>query len=86
MPNQTKKTVRRSISLRSDLDQKVKTLAHSGRRSTSRVLEELIEAGISSKEAEKRHFFELADRLTASTDRKEQQQLKEELARLTFGS
>ena len=30
-------------------------------------------------------FFELADRLARSSDAKEQKQLKEELARMTFG-
>ncbi len=46
---------------------------------------ELIETGLESKEAEKRRFFELADQLSASTDPEEQQRIKEELARMTFG-
>ena len=38
-----------------------------------------------AQEREKMRFFDLADRLARSTDRKEQERLKEELARLTFG-
>jgi hypothetical protein len=38
-----------------------------------------------TKEREKKRLFDLADRLAHSTDSKEQQKLKEELARLTFG-
>jgi len=38
-----------------------------------------------TKAREKKRFFDLADRLSRSTDNWEQQQLKEELARLTFG-
>ena len=37
------------------------------------------------KRQEKRRFFELADLLSRSTDAKERQELKEKLARMTFG-
>ena len=86
MSNVSRKTIRRSISLRSEIDHKVKALAKHERRSASRVIEELIETGLESKGAEKRRFFELADRLTITTDPKEQERIKEELADLTFGS
>jgi len=46
---------------------------------------ELIEAGLHSKEAEKQRFFALANRLSESTDSNERQQIKKELARMTFG-
>lgn len=82
----TKKAVRRSISLRPDVDSKIQVLARRGRRSANRVLEELIEVGLESKEAEKRRFFDLAERLTASTDAGERRRIKEELAQMTFGS
>jgi len=49
------------------------------------VLVDLIEAGLESKEAEKKHFFELTEQLTECDDPQEKQKLKEELARLTFG-
>jgi hypothetical protein len=37
------------------------------------------------KEAEKKRFFALANRLTETTDPEERQRLKKELARITFG-
>ena len=46
---------------------------------------DLIETGLEAKERERTAFFELADRLAHSSDRAEQKQLKEELARMTFG-
>jgi Zn-dependent oligopeptidase len=67
------------------MDSKIKSLARRERRSTNRVLADLIEAGLEIKEAEKHRFFELADRLAGSTDVKEKQRLKEELAQMTFG-
>ena len=79
------KAVRQSISLPSRLAKRVKALAKIQRTSANRVLVELIETGLESKEAEKRRFFELADQLSASTDPEEQQRIKEELARMTFG-
>lgn len=81
----TVKTVRQSVSLPSRLATKVRTLAKSRRTSTNRVLVDLIETGIDSKEAERRRFFELADRLSAATDPDERQRIKRELARLTYG-
>ncbi len=80
-----KRPIRQSISLPSRLARQVKALAKHQNTSANRVLVDLIETGLESKEAEKRRFFELADQLMASTDRAEQQRTKEELARLTFG-
>ena len=79
------KTVRRSISLPRDIDSKVQTLARHQKRSANRILEQLIETGLEAKEAEKRRFFELTERLRTATDAAELQQIKEELARMTFG-
>ena len=81
----TIRAIRRSISLSRDLDSKVQSMAHRQNRSANRVLESLIEAGLEAKEAEKRRFFELTERLRAATDATELQQIKEELARMTFG-
>jgi hypothetical protein len=53
--------------------------------SASRVIAELVESGLEAQDAERDRFLRLADRLTRSKDRVEQEQLKEELARLTFG-
>lgn len=80
-----KKSVRQSISLPSRLAHRVRTLAKNQRTSTNRVLVELIESGIESQEAEKIKFFELADRLSTSSNPAERKRIKAELARMTFG-
>lgn len=79
------KTVRRSISLPRELDSKVQRLAQRQNRSANRVLENLIEAGLEAKEAEKRRFFELAERLRSTDDPAELERVKSEMARITFG-
>ena len=81
----TEKAVRQSVSLPSPLAKRVKALAKNRKVSSNRILVELVETGLQAKEEEKRRFFELADRLSTSTDAEEQQALKEQLARLTFG-
>ena len=79
------KTVRQSVSLPPRIAKRVQAIAKAQRSSANHVLVDLIETGLESKEAERRRFFELADKLTASTDTNEQQSLKEELAHITFG-
>jgi hypothetical protein len=79
------KSVRQSVSIPSRIARDVRVIAKTQRTSTNRVLVDLIEAGLQSREAEKQRFFKLADRLTESADPAEQQQLKQELARMTFG-
>lgn len=79
------KPVRQSVSLPNRLAKRVRTLAQMQQTSTNRVLVELIESGIESKEMEKRRFFELADRLSVSSDPAERERIKEEMARMTFG-
>jgi len=81
----TEKVIRQSVSLPSPLAKRVKALAKSRKVSSNRILVDLVEAGLRSKEEERRRFFELANLLSASTDPKEQQELKERLARMTFG-
>ncbi|HLJ42161.1 MAG TPA: hypothetical protein VKT50_11800 [Candidatus Acidoferrales bacterium] len=81
----TEKPVRQSVSLPSRLARRVRTLAKNQRTSTNRVLVELIESGIESQDAEKIKFFELADRLSASSNPAERKRIKTELARMTFG-
>jgi hypothetical protein len=63
----------------------VRALAKTRKTSANRVLVDLIEAGLQSKEAEKGRFFVLVNRLTESPDSAERQRLKEALARMTFG-
>lgn len=79
------KPVRQSVSLPPRIARRVRSLAKTSRTSANRVLIELIESGLEARELEKRRFFELADRLAATEDSKEQVRLKEELARMTFG-
>lgn len=81
-----RKMVRRTIALNSDTDTQIRKLAQRRRQSTSRVLEDLVEAGLAAKEAERQQFFELAERLRSTDNPVELQQIKEALARMTFGS
>ena len=79
------KPVRQSVSLPPRIARRVKSLAKSSRTSANRILVELIESGLEAREQERKHFLELADRLTRTPDPEEQSRLKEELARMTFG-
>ena len=78
-------SLRQSVALPADLAKRVKSIAKSRRMSANRVIVELIEDGLESKEREKARFFEVAERLAVSSNAKERQLLKEELARITFG-
>ena len=68
-----------------DLNRKIQKMAKHQNWSANRMIEDLIEAGIEAKEAEKRRFFELAERLRATDDQAELTAIKSELARMTFG-
>jgi hypothetical protein len=81
----TDKSHRQTVSLPAHTAKRVRTLAKVRRTSANRVLVDLIESGLESKEAEKRRFFELTEKLADSTDAGEQRHIKEELRRLTFG-
>jgi hypothetical protein len=65
---------------------RVRALAKTRHTSTSRMIADLVEAGLDAEEQERRRFLDLADRLTHSRDPEEREHLKEELARMTFGS
>lgn len=79
------RSVRQSVSIPIGIAKRVRTLAKSRKTSANRVLVDLIEVGLQSKEAEKERFFSLVKRLTESRDAGERQRLKDELARMTFG-
>ena len=81
----TEKALRRSLSLPASVARRVLAMAKKQKVSSNRMLVELVESGLRLKEEEKKRFFELAERLGTSTDRKEQKELKDELARMTFG-
>ena len=79
------KQVRQSVSLPARLARRVRTLAKNRKTSTNRVLVELIELGIESKELEKSKFLELADQLSAASDPMERKRIKDTLADMTVG-
>jgi hypothetical protein len=81
----SEKPIRQSVSLPARLARRVRTLAKNRKTSTNRVLVELIETGIESKEDEKTRFFELADQLSTTSDPAERKRIKEILSRMTFG-
>jgi hypothetical protein len=83
---ETERTVRQSVSIPVDIAKRVRTLARTRKTSANRLLVDLIEAGLQSKEAEKERLFSLVSRLTESSDAAERQRLKDELVRMTFGS
>ena len=82
---ESEKAQRQSVTLPSPVAKRVRALAKRERRSSSRMIVELIEAGLDAREREKKSFFELADRLATSSDSSEQKRIKRELARLTYG-
>src|SRR6267143_1816010 len=84
MKNQPK-SVRQSVSLPLSIATRVRHLADKRKASANRVLVDLIEAGLRSKEAEKEYFFSLTSQLVQSTDPAERRRIKKELARITFG-
>lgn len=77
--------VRQSISLPLRLAKRVRAIAQTNKTSSNRVLAELIEEGLESREAEKKRFFALADRLTESDDAEERVRLKGQLLDAVFG-
>lgn len=79
------RSVRQSVSIPTGIAKRVRALARTRRTSANRVLVDLIEAGLQSKETERERFFALVKRLTESPDSAERKRLKEELARMTFG-
>jgi len=84
--NNSRKPVRQTVSLPQSTASRVRSLAEKRKASANRVLVDLIEAGLRSKDMEKETFFALANRLSESTNPAERRRIKKELARLTFGS
>jgi len=82
---QTERTIRQSVSIPKGVAKRVRALAKTRRTSANRVLVDLIEAGLKSKETEKERFLSLVNRLTQAEDAGEKRRLKEELARMTYG-
>lgn len=77
--------VRRSVTLPEPTARKVASIARRRRLSDNRVLVELIEEGIESRNQKEKAFFELAERLRSSQDAAEVRQLGEQLGVFAFG-
>ena len=59
---ETEGSVRQSVSIPTGIARRVRALAKTRKTSANRVLVDLIEAGLQSKEAEKERFFLLVNR------------------------
>ena len=79
-------TSRRSISLPAEIATKIDKIAADRRVSGNRAIVDLLADAINAYEKRRKIFFELADRFQKSIDPAETKRLREELARLTFGS
>jgi hypothetical protein len=78
--------IRRSISLPAEIAEKIDAIAASRHVSANRAIVDLLADAIAAYEQRRAAFFELADRFQKSTDPTETERLREELARMTFGS
>ena len=81
--NASNQSVRQSVSLPSRIAKRVRALAETRHTTASRVLVDLIETGLQTKQAQHQRFFELTDQLAESTDPAERKRLQEELARIS---
>ena len=78
--------IRRSISLPAAIAEKIDAIATSRHVSANRAIVDLLADAITAYEQRRAAFFELADRFQKSTDPTETERLREDLARMTFGS
>jgi len=78
--------IRRSVSLPGEIAVKVDKIAGERRVSVNRTLVDLLRDAIEAYEQRRLAFLELADRFQKATDPAESERLREELARMTFGS
>jgi predicted transcriptional regulator len=76
-------SVRQSVSLPSRIANRVRALAETRHTTASRVLVDLIETGLQTKQAQHDRFFELTDQLAEAKDPAERKRLQEELARIS---
>jgi hypothetical protein len=75
--------VKQSVSLPSRIAKRVRALAETRHTTASRVLVDLIETGLQTKQAQHDRFFELTDQLAEAKDPAERKRLQEELARIS---
>ena len=81
----TLQKVRQSVALPPRTAKRVKALAKSQHTTSSRMIAELVEAGLVSQEEDKRRYVSLVEMMASSTDPALRGKIKEELALLTFG-
>lgn len=79
------KQVRRSITLPSQVDRQIDTIAKHRRLSSNRVLVELVELGLEARKEKEKAFFELAERFRRANDPGQVKELGEQLGRFIFG-
>jgi hypothetical protein len=79
-------TTRRSVSLPSEMAEKIDSIASGRHVSANRAIVDLLADAIVAHEQRRKAFLELADRFQKSKDPAESKKLREELARMTFGS
>lgn len=78
--------VRRSISLPAEMAEKIDTIAESRHVTANRGIVDLLADAITAYEQRRTAFLDLADRFQKSKHPAETKRLREELARMTFGS
>lgn len=79
------KHVRRSVTLPTQLAERVTRVAKKKRISENRVLVELVERGLEAQKEKEKAFFALAERFRAASDPKEVKQLGDDMGRFIFG-
>jgi metal-responsive CopG/Arc/MetJ family transcriptional regulator len=77
--------VRRSVSIPSEMAEKIDAIAASRRVSANRAIVDLLADAIMAHEERRKGFLDLADRFQKSKDPAETKRLREKLARITFG-
>jgi hypothetical protein len=85
MSRLTKKVPRQSVALPPSIAEQVRKIANDRQLSANRVLIELVQAGIHARQQEKERFTALVEELAATTSPRRRKDIKQELARLTFG-
>ena len=83
---ETEAIIRRSISIPTEIAEKIDAIAANRHVSANRAIVDLLADAITAYEQRRTAFLELADRFQKSTDPTETERLREELARMTFGS
>jgi metal-responsive CopG/Arc/MetJ family transcriptional regulator len=77
--------IRRSLSIPTEMAEKVDAIAAARHVSASRAIVDLLADGIEAHEQRRKAFLELADRFQKSKNPAETKRLREERARITFG-